>query len=53
MSGKKSQQWPDMTSPEKFKRGQAVYDRIVAGECEDVTAELNTAYGLSSEPEND
>ncbi|MFD8391810.1 hypothetical protein ACFV2N_22075 [Streptomyces sp. NPDC059680] len=48
MFGKKSQHSPDLTTPENFKKGQKVYDRIVSGECKDVTAELNDAYGRSS-----
>ncbi|WP_406378238.1 hypothetical protein [Streptomyces sp. NBC_00197] len=45
MSDKKSQQSPDLTTPENVQKGQQVYDRIVSGECKDVTAELNDAYG--------
>ncbi|MGV9700807.1 hypothetical protein [Streptomyces sp. NPDC003483] len=48
MFGEKSQQSPDLTTPENVKKGQAVYDRIVADKCKVVTAELNEAYGLSS-----
>lgn len=35
----------DLTSPEAVAAGQEVYDRIVSGECTDVTAELDEAYG--------
>ncbi|MFE0509229.1 hypothetical protein [Streptomyces sp. NPDC058964] len=48
MFGKKSQQSPDLTNPENIAKGQKIYDRIVSGECKDVTAELNDAYGRSS-----
>ncbi|MFJ1973098.1 hypothetical protein ACIO93_31015 [Streptomyces sp. NPDC087903] len=48
MFGKKSQQSPDLTTPENVEKGQKVYDRIVSGECKDVPAELDAAYGISS-----
>ncbi|MFJ5267107.1 hypothetical protein [Streptomyces sp. NPDC088358] len=48
MSGKKSQQSPDLTTPENVQKGQQVYDRIVSGECTDTTAELNATYGHDS-----
>ncbi|MFF4540879.1 hypothetical protein [Streptomyces aureus] len=51
MSGEKSQQPSDLTTPENFQKGQQVYARMVSGECKDVTAELNDAYGRSSENE--
>lgn len=35
----------DLTSPENVAKGQEVYDRIVSGQCTDVTAELGEAYG--------
>lgn len=35
----------DLTSPEAVAAGQEVYDRIESGECTDVTAELDKAYG--------
>ncbi|WP_203729430.1 hypothetical protein [Streptomyces sp. SID12501] len=38
----------DLTSPEAVQRGQEVYDRITSGECKDVMAELNEAYGRTS-----
>ncbi|MFI8094009.1 hypothetical protein ACIF9R_37890 [Streptomyces sp. NPDC086080] len=44
MFGKKTQQSPDLTSPENVKKSQQVYARIVSGECEDATAELNAAH---------
>lgn len=47
MFGKKAQQSPDLTTPENVQKGQAVYDRMVAGKCKDVAAELNDAYGRS------
>ncbi|MGW3143680.1 hypothetical protein ACWDG1_03135 [Streptomyces sp. NPDC001177] len=49
MSGEKTQQSSDLTSPENVERGQAVYDRIISGECKDVRAELDAAYGRESE----
>ncbi|MCF3129843.1 hypothetical protein [Streptomyces olivochromogenes] len=45
MFGEKTQQAPDLTSPENFEKGEAVYDRIVSGECKDARAELHAAYG--------
>ncbi|MGW0968316.1 hypothetical protein [Streptomyces sp. NPDC002516] len=45
MSGKKSQQSSDLTTPQNVSKGQAVYDRVTSGKCKDVTAELNAAYG--------
>ncbi|MFE4697719.1 hypothetical protein ACFRIC_11660 [Streptomyces sp. NPDC056738] len=51
MSGKKSQQPSDLTTPENVQKGQQVYARMVSGECKDVTAELNDTYGRSSKNE--
>ncbi|MFG2419295.1 hypothetical protein ACGFWD_09605 [Streptomyces sp. NPDC048448] len=48
MFGRKSQQSSDLTTPENVKKGQQVYERIVTGQCKDVTAELNDTYGRSS-----
>lgn len=48
MFGKKTQQSTDLTSPENFRKGQKVYDRIVSGKCKDVTAELDAAPGRTS-----
>lgn len=48
MSGEKSQQSSDLTTPENVQKGQQVYARIVSGECKDVTAELNDTYGRSN-----
>ncbi|MET8447410.1 hypothetical protein [Streptomyces sp. NPDC005209] len=45
MFGKKTQQSPDLTSLDNFRKGQKVYDRILSGECKDVAAELHAAYG--------
>ncbi|MFJ7302006.1 hypothetical protein [Streptomyces sp. NPDC099088] len=45
MSGKKSQESSDLTTPENLQKGQQVYDRIASGECKDVTAELKATYG--------
>ncbi|MCT9003475.1 hypothetical protein [Streptomyces rhizosphaerihabitans] len=45
MFDKKSQQSPDLTTPENVKKGQQVYNRIVSGQCKDVTAELKATYG--------
>ncbi|MET9418090.1 hypothetical protein ABZY03_28655 [Streptomyces klenkii] len=47
MFGKKSQHEAseDLTTPEAVVRGQKVYDRIVAGQCKDVVAELDAAHG--------
>lgn len=45
MFGNKAQQSTDLSSPENVKKGQQVYDRIISGQCKDVTAELNAAYG--------
>ncbi|MGW5178245.1 hypothetical protein ACWERY_28405 [Streptomyces sp. NPDC004082] len=45
MSGKKSQQSSDLTTSENVQKGQQVYDRMVSGECKDVTAELKATYG--------
>lgn len=39
------QQHTDLTSPEAVAAGQQVYDRMVAGQVPDVTAELDAAYG--------
>lgn len=39
------QQSPDLSSPENVAAGQQVYDRIVSGQCVDVTQELDEAYG--------
>jgi len=39
------QQPTDLTSPEAVAAGQDVYDRMVAGQVSDVTAELDAAYG--------
>jgi hypothetical protein len=47
MFGKKTQQSPDLTTPENLRKGQQVYDRIVAGKCKDAKAELDAAYGLT------
>ncbi|MFG3168376.1 hypothetical protein [Streptomyces sp. NPDC048200] len=49
MSGEKSQQSPDLTTPENVQKGQQVYARMVSGECKDVTAELNNTYGRRNE----
>ncbi|MFJ7964405.1 hypothetical protein [Streptomyces sp. NPDC096324] len=51
MSGRKSQQPSDLTTPEDVQKGQQVYARIASGQCKDVTAELNHAYGRSSKKE--
>ncbi|MGY1499822.1 hypothetical protein ACW4TU_25135 [Streptomyces sp. QTS52] len=49
MFGIKSQEsTTDLTSPEAVQIGQEVYDRIASGECTDVIAELNEAYGRTS-----
>ncbi|WP_194960497.1 hypothetical protein [Streptomyces sp. NRRL B-1677] len=47
MFGKKPQReaFEDLTTPEAVARGQKVYDRIVAGKCKDVHAELDAAHG--------
>ncbi|WKK21661.1 hypothetical protein QZH56_22750 [Streptomyces olivoreticuli] len=46
MFGKKSQrEIEDLTTPEAVARGQKVYDRIVAGKCKDVRAELDAVHG--------
>ncbi|MCD9142387.1 hypothetical protein [Streptomyces albireticuli] len=45
MFGKKSQcETEDLTTPEAVARGQKVYDRIVAGKCKDVEAELDAVH---------
>ncbi|MFD6550069.1 hypothetical protein [Streptomyces sp. NPDC058398] len=44
MFDQKSQHSTDLTSPENVQKGQQVYDRMVSGECKDVTAELKAAY---------
>ncbi|WP_167349452.1 hypothetical protein [Streptomyces durhamensis] len=43
------QQPIDLTTPENVEKGQRVYDRIEAGKCTDVKAELDAAYGFTSE----
>ncbi|MER5916962.1 hypothetical protein ABT124_43085 [Streptomyces sp. NPDC001982] len=52
MFGKQPQQSRDLTSPEAVQRGQEIYDRMVTGECTDVVAELDAAYGATSESNN-
>ncbi|MBB5117805.1 hypothetical protein [Streptomyces eurocidicus] len=50
MFGKKSQrETEDLTTPEAVDRGQRVYDRIVAGKCKDVVAELDAVHGRGRE----
>ncbi|MFF3451306.1 hypothetical protein ACFYXJ_29650 [Streptomyces sp. NPDC002667] len=44
MLDKKSQQSPDLTTPENVQKGQQVYARVVSGQCKDVTAELKATY---------
>lgn len=39
------QQHTDLTSPEAVAIGQEVYDRMVAGQVQDVEAELDKALG--------
>ncbi|MFF8944527.1 hypothetical protein ACF1A5_20095 [Streptomyces sp. NPDC014864] len=45
MSGENAQEPTDLTSPENVQRGEQVYDRIMSGQCQDVTAELDATYG--------
>ncbi|MFF8944286.1 hypothetical protein ACF1A5_18845 [Streptomyces sp. NPDC014864] len=49
MSGKQTQQSTDLTSQDNVQKGEQVYDRIASGQCKDVTAELDAAYGRSTE----
>ncbi|MFI5977967.1 hypothetical protein [Streptomyces sp. NPDC051452] len=49
MPGENAQQPIDLTTPENFEKGQRVYDRFESGQCVDVKAELDAAYGLDSE----
>ena len=49
MTGENTQQPTDLTTPENVQRGQEVYDRITSGQCQDVTAELDAAYGRESD----
>jgi hypothetical protein len=44
----KKQQPIDLTSPEAVAIGQEVYDRMVAGQVQDVEAELDKALGRDS-----
>ena len=49
LEGENTQQPTDLTSAENVQRGQEIYDRITSGQCQDVTAELDAAYGRESE----
>ncbi|MEV6016368.1 hypothetical protein [Streptomyces sp. NPDC051997] len=49
MSCENTEQPVDLTSSENVQRGQEVYDRLTSGECLDVIAELDAAYGRESE----
>ncbi|MEU8948912.1 hypothetical protein [Streptomyces sp. NPDC048489] len=46
MFGKKSQQSPDLTTPENVANPQKVYDRIAAGTCKDAKTELDSTHGV-------
>ncbi|MEV5782235.1 hypothetical protein AB0L42_14655 [Streptomyces sp. NPDC052287] len=47
MFGKKSQQSPDLTTPESVEKSQKVYDRIAAGTCKDAKTELDSTHGVT------
>ncbi|MCC5476876.1 hypothetical protein [Streptomyces barringtoniae] len=49
MASENTQQPIDLTTPENVDKGQQVYARIESGECTDVKAELDAAYGITSE----
>ncbi|MFD8396464.1 hypothetical protein ACFV2N_46665 [Streptomyces sp. NPDC059680] len=49
MRGENTEQPIDLTSPENLEKGERVYARIESGECPDVKAELDAAYGFTSE----
>lgn len=40
-----TEQQTDLTSPESVAASQQVYDRIVSGQTDDATAELNAIHG--------
>ncbi|MFF8866617.1 hypothetical protein ACF08B_31730 [Streptomyces sp. NPDC015139] len=49
MPSESTQEPIDLTSPENFEKGERVYDRIESGQCTDVRAELDAAYGFGPE----
>ncbi|GHD84952.1 hypothetical protein [Streptomyces naganishii] len=49
MTGENAQESTDLTAPENVERGEQVYDRITSGQCQNVTAELDAAYGHAPE----
>ncbi|MCF3102949.1 hypothetical protein IPZ58_15315 [Streptomyces roseoverticillatus] len=53
MFGTKSQNESssDLCAPEAVEAGQQVYDRIVAGQCKDVAAELDAVHGRTGDGE--
>jgi len=42
-------QTTDLTSPDAIAKSQEIYDRMVAGQVQDVTAALHTAHGTGQQ----